>query len=65
MPENLALCPECGEPLAFKLTRDKRTKEIRILLFCDGSGEDRFEFEIRTGLTDKGLARLRKGKQAL
>lgn len=39
---------------------DERTKNIKVLLQCEGDGEDRFWFEIDTGLTNKKLAKLNK-----
>jgi hypothetical protein len=61
--EEEPLCPECGYPLTgIKVLKDKRGK-ITIEFFCDEAGEDRFSFQIATGLTDKDIGRLKeKGK---
>ena len=56
-------CPECGNPLTgIRVMKDKRGK-ITIEFFCDEGGEDIFNFQIVTGLTDKDIGRLKeKGK---
>ena len=51
--ERAAICPECGEPLSVSIERDEKTGEIKIVFFCEGSGDDRFSFEILTGLTNE------------
>lgn len=54
-----ALCPECGHPLSVSVEEDKETGEIKIVLFCEGPGDDVFSIEILTGLTNDDLFELR------
>jgi hypothetical protein len=63
MIEEEPLCPECGNPLTgIRVMKDKRGK-ITMEFFCDEGGEDIFNFQIVTGLTDKDIGRLKeKGK---
>jgi hypothetical protein len=53
-----AKCPECGGQLSVTVELDKQ-KQIIIQLFCEGDEEDKFWFEIATGMTNSKLARLR------
>jgi len=53
-----ALCPECGYPLSVSVEEDGETGEIRIVLFCEGPGDDVFSIEILTGLTNDNLFEL-------
>jgi len=53
--EERPFCPECGEPLSNEFLKDGRTGETKIVYYCDGGGEDRFAFQISTGLTDEDL----------
>ena len=63
MIEEEPLCPECGYPLTgIKVLKDN-TGKITIEFFCDEAGEDKFRFQISTGLTDKDIRSLtEKGK---
>jgi len=54
-----AICPECGHPLSVSVEEDEKTGEIKIVLFCEGAGEDIFSMEILTGLTNDDLFELR------
>ncbi len=58
--ESEPVCPECGSPLTATFEMDEKTKNIKVLLQCEGDGDDRFWFEIDTGLTNKKLAQLVK-----
>lgn len=54
-------CPECGESLSVDVSKDKKGK-VRMEFFCEGNGDDRFSFEIATGLTNRDVANLVPGK---
>jgi len=54
-----AICPECGGELSVSVDEDEKTRQLIVSLFCEGDGEDRFELEIATGLTNKQLAKLK------
>jgi hypothetical protein len=57
------ICPECGGLLSVHIDKDEKTGEIQIEFFCEGPGDDEFDFEILTGLTDNDLKKLKqKGK---
>jgi len=58
------ICPECGHPLSTATGKDEKTGEIVVSFWCEGPGEDRFVFEILTGLRDEDLEKL-KGKRRL
>lgn len=58
--EERPFCPECGDQLSTEFLKDRETGEIKIVFYCDGGGEDRFAFQISTGLTDEDLEDLRK-----
>ena len=53
------ICPECGNPLSIAVDKDDDTGEIMIEFWCEGTGEDIFDFVILTGLWDKDLEKLR------
>jgi hypothetical protein len=55
LSEREAMCPECGSPLAVSIEKNKRTGELKIVFWCDGDYDDKFRFEILTGLTNNGL----------
>jgi hypothetical protein len=60
MVEEDPLCPECGYELTgIKVFKDDETGEIAIEFFCDGPGDDKFRFQILTGLTDEDIAELK------
>ena len=56
-----ALCPECGYPLSVSVEEDEETGELKIVLFCEGAGDDIFRLEIFTGLTNDDLYDLEDG----
>lgn len=60
MVERDAGCPECGDPLSVSVETDEDTEEIKIRFFCEGAGDDVFEFQILTGLTSEDLDGLTK-----
>jgi predicted RNA-binding Zn-ribbon protein involved in translation (DUF1610 family) len=53
-----ALCPECGEALMVSVDEDRKTRKLKITFWCEGAGDDVFEFRILTGLKNKDLKRL-------
>ena len=60
-----AICPECGESLSVSVEKIRKTGEIRVVLFCEGDGDDAFELEILTGLKNKDIGTsLKVGKMA-
>jgi hypothetical protein len=62
MREEEPLCPECGYPLTgIKVFKDK-SRKITIEFYCDEGGEDKFRFQILTGITDKDIGKLTVGK---
>lgn len=54
-----ALCPECGDPLSVSVDKNRKTGRIEITFWCEGAGEDIFEFQILTGLKNKDLEELK------
>ena len=58
--EEKPICPECGEWLSVERFIDKDTGEIYIEFFCEGAGDDWFNFIILTGLTNKDLNNLKE-----
>ncbi len=58
-------CPECGEDLSLELESNPKTHEVKVLLRCTSDYDDRFVFEISSGLSNEGFSRLRAGKQSL
>ena len=54
------VCPLCEDPLSHTVEIDRETGEIIIKFFCEGAGEDRFEWEIRTKTTNEDLKKLTK-----
>jgi predicted RNA-binding Zn-ribbon protein involved in translation (DUF1610 family) len=54
-----AECPECGEHLCVSVDRDRKSGKLKIVFWCEGAGDDAFEFEILTGLKNKDLKELR------
>lgn len=56
------LCPECGYPLTGITVLKDRSGKITIEFYCDEAGEDKFTFQILTGITDRDIGRLRVGK---
>ena len=58
MEEERPFCPECGDPLSMTVVKDDETGEYTIEFFCEGAGEDRFHFQILTGLTNEDIANL-------
>ena len=64
--EREARCPECGSRLAVSVERNKRSGELKIRFWCDGDYDDKFQFEIFTGLRNEDLGTLqKKGKVEL
>jgi hypothetical protein len=61
MGEYFLYCPECGSALSSELYEDGEQR-ISINFFCEGAGEDRFSFRIKTGLTVFDIEELEKGK---
>jgi hypothetical protein len=55
-----AVCPECGDPLSVSVEEDRETGELKIVFVCEGDGDDKFEFEILTGLGNKDLKKLKE-----
>lgn len=53
--EEKPVCPECGDWLSVERFIDEDTGEIVIELFCDGPGDDLFDFVILTGITNENL----------
>jgi len=53
-------CPECGFPLSYEVDQDRDTGEIIIEFWCDGHGNDEFDFVILTGLWDTDLEGLKQ-----
>jgi len=49
------VCPECGDPLSSIVDIDAKTKEIRVKLFCEGAGDDKYRVDLFTGITNKDL----------
>ena len=45
-----------------KLLKKDRDGTVKIEFFCDGGGEDKFSFQIATGLKNKDLKQLELGK---
>ena len=60
MSEDFFRCPECGSILSSELHEDGYQK-ISMHFFCEGAGEDRFSFRIKTGLTEFDLEELQEG----
>lgn len=60
MSEREAICPECGSRLAVSIEKNKRTGELKVVFWCDGDYDDRFRFEILTGLTNDDLGDILK-----
>ena len=56
-------CPECGNPLSIAVDKDDDTGEIMIEFWCEGEGEDVFDFVILTGLQEEELEKLRYEKK--
>ena len=54
------MCPLCGGPLSMDLCEDSEGKFV-IEFFCEGEGDDRFNFEIRTGLSNRDIANFKEG----
>lgn len=50
-----ALCPECGSHLAVSVEKVKKTGKIKLVFWCDGDHDDKFRFELLTGLTNDDL----------
>ncbi|MCP8307690.1 MAG: hypothetical protein H3Z54_03240 [archaeon] len=63
--EREAHCPECGDILSVSVEKDRKTREIKIRFFCEGAGDDVFEFEILTGLKDKDLDNLKTPRERI
>jgi hypothetical protein len=55
LSEKEALCPECGSSLAVSIEKNKRTGELKVVFWCDGDYDDKFRFEILTGLKNEDL----------
>ena len=53
-------CPLCGGPLSMDLCEDCEGKFV-IEFFCEGEGDDRFSFEIRSGLSNQDIANFKEG----
>lgn len=63
MVEREAICPECGSVLSVSVEKIKNTGKLKIVFFCEGDWDDKFSFEILTGLTNADLGNLEvKGK---
>lgn len=61
MIEEDPLCPDCGYELTgIEIFKDDDNGEITIEFFCDGASEDRFGFQIMTGITDENITNLTK-----
>lgn len=64
MSEREAKCPECGSTLSVSIEKNKRTGELKIVFWCEGDYDDKFRFEIMTGLKNSDLDEilLKEGK---
>lgn len=56
--EKELLCPECGEPLTVELLTDEKTGELIIDIGCEGDGDDEYQLQIFTGLTNYEISDL-------
>ncbi len=54
-------CPECGDPLSMYVTKDN-VGNFKFEFFCEGGGDDKFSFQIITGLNNKDVAKLEIGR---
>jgi hypothetical protein len=61
MEEEQPTCPECGYPLTGRFLKN-RSGKISIEFWCDQAGEDKFRFQILTGITDEDIGQLVIGK---
>ena len=61
MSDLIFKCPECDEYLSFDFSKDRKGK-VKIEFYCEGAGDDRFSFEISTGLTNKDIKEFKLGK---
>jgi hypothetical protein len=61
MTDLLFKCPECGDSLSVDFQKDKQGK-ITIEFYCEGAGDDKFSFQISTGLKNKDVKQLQLGK---
>jgi len=50
-------CPLCESPLSFLIEKDKKTKEILIIVTCEWC-DDFYGFTIRTGIKEKDINNL-------
>ena len=51
-------CPLCVSPLSIDVSKDGHGK-FKIEFYCEGGGDDRFSFELATGLSNKDIANLK------
>jgi hypothetical protein len=56
-------CPLCGYELSMSVGKYGRGK-LKLEFWCEGGGDDFFHFEIRTGLSNSDIGKLKVGKPA-
>ncbi len=58
MVEESPFCPECGDELSISIFKDDKTGKIIIEFWCEGDGDDEFQFQILTGMDDDDIEEL-------